>query len=97
MEPSQCPRVDEPLTASIACTRLVVAWSAWKEIAHVVLDDPSVAYGYNWQLSQDTLNGNDIENGFLVVKLVKHPRANGFQPSYQKLISTMTTIADTVH
>ena len=73
--PFQCQRVDEPHPTSIgACTWPSVAGSASKEIVQVVWEGSCVAYGYNWQFSQDIMHGTDIENGFLVVKLVNHPR-----------------------
>ncbi len=59
----------------------------------MVRDGSGVTYGNNWQFPHDTLNGNDIENGFPIVKLVYHQRANGFQPAYQKVFSIMPIIA----
>ncbi len=40
--------------------------------AHAVLDCSSVTYRDNSKFSQNTLNGNNIENRFPVVKLVCH-------------------------
>jgi len=68
--PSQCPRVDEPHPASIARARPAVAGSARKGVAHAVRNSASVPDRYDWKFAQDTLNGNDIQDRFLVVKLV---------------------------
>ena len=62
--PSQCPRVDEPHSASIACARPAVAGSARKGIAHAVRNSPGVPDRHQWKFSQDTLNGNDIQGGY---------------------------------
>ena len=38
----------------------------------------------NWnhrKFAEDTLNGNDVQDRFLVVKLINYPRADRFQPS----------------
>ena len=85
--PSQCPRVDEPHPASIACTLPAVAGSARKGVAHAVRNSPSVTDRHHGKFAQDTLNGNDIQDRFLVVKLVHHPRSNRPQPSYNQAIS----------
>ncbi len=74
--PSQSPRVDEPHLASIASTRSAVAGRARKCVAQVVRDSTSVTDGNDRKLAEDTLNGNDIQDRFLVVKLVYHPRSN---------------------
>ena len=74
--PSQSPRVDEPHLASIASTRSAVAGRARKCIAQVVRDSASVTDGNHRKLAEDTLNGNDVQDRFLIVKLVYHPRAN---------------------
>jgi hypothetical protein len=58
-----------------------------------VLDGSCVTYGCNSKLSKDTLNGNDIENRFPVIKLLYHLRANRFQPAYQKIIIIITITA----
>jgi hypothetical protein len=70
--PSQSPRVDEPHPASIASTRSAVAagGSARKCVAQVVLDSAGVSDGNHRKLAEDTLNGNDVQDRFLVVKLV---------------------------
>ena len=81
MGPSQCPRVDEPHSASIACARPAVAGSARKGIAHAVRNSTGVPDRHQWKFSQDTLNGNDIQDRFLVVKLVYHTRSNRLQPA----------------
>jgi hypothetical protein len=85
--PSQCPRVDEPHPASIACARPAVAGSARKGVAHAVRNSSSITDRYHRKFAQDTLNGNDVQDRFLVVKLVYHPRSNRFQPSYNKSMS----------
>ena len=68
--PSQSPRVDEPHPASIASTRSAVAGSARKCVAQVVRDSAGVSDGNHRKLAEDTLNGNDVQDRFLVVKLV---------------------------
>ena len=68
--PSQSPRVDEPHPASIASTRSAVAGSARKCVAQVVRDSAGVTDGNHRKLAEDTLNGNDVQDRFLVVKLV---------------------------
>ncbi len=42
----------------------------------VVLDSSGVTDGNHWKLAEDTLNENDVQDRFLLVKLVYHPRAN---------------------
>jgi hypothetical protein len=71
---SQSPRVDEPHPASIASTRLAVAGSARKCVAQVVLDSAGVTDGNHRKFAEDALNGNDVQDRFLVVKLVYHQR-----------------------
>ena len=69
--PSQRPRVDEPHPASIASTRRsAVAGSARKCVVQVVRDSAGVTDGNHRKLAEDTLNGNDVQDRFLVVKLV---------------------------
>ena len=84
--PSQCPRVDEPHPASIACARPPVAGSARKGVAHAVRDSTGVTYGHQGKLAQDALNGNDVKDRLLVVKFVHHTRSNRLQPSCKKEI-----------
>ena len=67
---AQSPRVDEPHPASIASTRSAVAGSARKCVAQVVRDSAGVTDGNHRKLAEDTLNGNDVQDRFLVVKLV---------------------------
>jgi hypothetical protein len=52
-----------------------------------VRDSIGVTYGHQGQLSQDTLNGNDVQDRFLVVKLIYHTRSYRLQPSHKNLIS----------
>jgi hypothetical protein len=61
----------------------------------VVRDSAGVTNGNHRKLAEDTLNGNDIQDRFLVVKLVYHPRANRFQPSYETEQAIMSIIAIT--
>ena len=68
--PSQSPRVDEPHPASIASTRSAVAGSARKCVVQVVRDSAGVTEGNYRKLAEDTLNGNDVQDWFLAVKLV---------------------------
>ncbi len=68
--PSQSQRVDEPHPASIASTRSAVAGSARKCVAQVVLDSAGVSDWNHRKLAEDTLNGNDVQDRFLVVRLV---------------------------
>lgn len=93
--PSQSPRVDEPHLASIASTRSAVAWSARKCVAQVVRDSAGVTDWNHRKLAEDTLNGNDVQDRFLVVKLVYDPRANRFQPAYKTEPAIMSIIAIT--
>ena len=82
--PSQCPWVDEPHPASIACARPAVAGSARKGVAHAVRDSTGVTYRHQGKFAQDILNGNDVQDRFFVVKLVYHTRSNRLQPSYKQ-------------
>jgi hypothetical protein len=77
----------EPHPAPIACALPGVAGSARKGVAHLVQNSFSVTDRYQRKFAQDTLNGNDLQDRFLVVKLVYHPRSNRFQPSYNKEIN----------
>ena len=86
-EPSQRPRVDVPHPASIARTRPAVAGSARKGVAHAVRNSAGVSDRHDWKFAQDALNGNDIQDRFLVVKLVYHPGSNRLQPSYNTTVS----------
>ena len=79
--PSQCPRVDEPHSASVARTWSAVAGSARKGVAHAVRNSTGVPDRHQGKFTQDILNGNDIQDRFPVVKLVYHTRSNRRQPS----------------
>jgi hypothetical protein len=46
-----------------------------------VRNSASVFDRYDWKFAQDTLNVNDIQDRFLVVKLVYHPGSKRLQPS----------------
>ena len=70
-------------------------WSARECVAQVVLDSAGVTDGNHRKLAEDTLNGNDVQDRFLVVKLVYHPRANRFQPAYKTEQAIMSIIAIT--
>ncbi len=48
----------------------------WYWIVQVVRDSAGVTDGNHRKLAEDTLNGNAVQDRFLVVKLVYHPRAN---------------------
>ncbi len=82
--PSKFTRVDKPHPASIAGSRLAVAGSARKDVAQVIWNGSCIADCDNRKFSKDTLNGNYIEYGFPVVKLVtireptdfNHPEAH---------------------
>jgi hypothetical protein len=95
--PSQCPRADEPHTASIARVRPAVAGSARKGIAHAVRNSASVSDRYDWNFAQDTLNGDDIQDRFLVVKLVYHPGSNRLQPSYNTTVRNNCNNCNNTH
>ncbi len=58
-----------------ASARSAVAGSARNCLAQVVRDSAGVTDGNQRKLAEDTLNGNDVQDRFLVVKLVYHPRA----------------------
>ena len=79
--PAQRPRVDKPHPTSVAGNRPAVAGCARKEVAQVVLNGSGVSNRYNCKFFQDTLNGDDVENRFPVIKLVYNSRANRFQPT----------------
>ena len=79
--PAQRPRVDKPHPTSVAGNRPAVAGCARKEVAQVVLNGSSVSNRYYCKFSQDTLNGDDIENRFPVIELVYNSRANRFKPT----------------
>jgi hypothetical protein len=68
--PRQSPRIDEPHPASIARTRLVVAWCTGKKIVQMMQNCPCVTHWHNRKLSQDILYGNDIKNWLSVIKLI---------------------------
>jgi hypothetical protein len=68
--PSQCPRVEKPHPASVAGTRPAVAGCARKEV---------VQDRHYRKFSQDTFDGDDVENRFPVVELVYNPRNNTTQ------------------
>jgi hypothetical protein len=68
--PSQCPLVDKQHPATVPRTRLAVTWRSWKETAQAVQNGSSVSNWNYLQFSQDTYNGDDVENWFPVVKFV---------------------------
>jgi len=47
----------------------------------VVRYGAGVADGNYRKFAEDALNGNDVQDRFLVVKLINYPRADRFQPS----------------
>ncbi len=55
----------------------------------VVRNSSSVADRYQRKFAKDTLNGNHIQDRFLVVKVVYHSRSNRLQPIYNKAMSKM--------
>ncbi len=67
--PSQSPLVDEPHPASITSTRTAVAGSAKKCVVQVVRDSAGVTDGNHRKLAEDTLDGNDVQDRVLEVKL----------------------------
>jgi hypothetical protein len=79
--PAQLPRVDKPHPTSVAGTRPAVAGCTRKEVAQVVLNGSSVSNKYDCKFSQDTLNGDIVENRFPVIELVYNLRANRFKPT----------------
>ena len=81
VRPAQCPRVDKPHPTSVAGNRPAVAGCARKEVAQVVLNGSCVSNRYYCKFSQDTLNGDDVENRFPVIELVYNSRANRFKPT----------------
>ena len=70
--PAQSPRIDKPHPASVPGTLAAVASlrRSLKTIAQAVRNGSGVTDRNYWQLPQDTLNGDDVENWFLVVELV---------------------------
>ncbi len=68
--PAQSPRIDKPHPASVPGTLAAVPGRSLKTIAQAVQDGSSVTDMNYWQLPQDTLNGDDVDNWFLVVELV---------------------------
>ncbi len=67
--PAQSPRIDKPHPASVPGTLPAVAGRSLKTIAQAVLNGSGVTDRNYWQFPQDTLNGDDVENWFLVVEL----------------------------
>jgi hypothetical protein len=61
----------------------------------VVRDGAGVTNGNHRKFAEDTLNGNNEQDRFLVVKLINHPRANRFQPSFTAEHAIMSIIAIT--
>ncbi len=61
----------------------------------MVRDSAGVTDGNHRKLAEDTLNGNDVQDRFLVVKLVYHQRANLIQPAYKTEQAIMCIIAIT--
>ncbi len=101
--PAQSTRIDKPHPASIPGTLPAVAWRSLKTIAQAVLNGSGVTDRNYWQFSQDTFNGDDVENWFLVtvVKLVWYPGTDRFQPAWNALIrilaiSTIIYIIDII-
>ena len=45
--------------------------------------------------TEDTLNGNDVQDRFLILKLINQPRADRFQPSFTEEHAIMSIIAIT--
>jgi hypothetical protein len=88
--PSQCPRIDKPYPASVSATRPAVAGCTRKDVVQVMLFGSSIPDWYHRKLSQDTLNGDDIENWSPVVELIYNSRADGLQPTRNR---TMDIIA----
>ncbi len=68
--PSKGPQVDKPNPAVIAQSWLVVAGCTGKGIAEVVWNGPCVTNGYNWQLSQNVLYWDDIQNRLSAVEFI---------------------------
>ncbi len=68
--PSKCPLVDKPHPAFIATTRPAVTGCVREDVEQVVWNGPSVANGYNWQFSQDTLNRNIVQYWVPVVDIM---------------------------
>jgi hypothetical protein len=93
--PTQSPRVDEPHLASIASTHPAVSGSARECVAQVVRYGAGVADGNYRKFAEDALNGNDVQDRFLVVKLINYPRADRFQPSCTEEHAIMSIIATT--
>ncbi len=56
----------------------MVSGRAWKKIAHAVRNGSGVTDRNYRQFSQDTFNGDDVEDWFLVVELVKDPGTDRF-------------------
>ncbi len=80
-------RVDKPHPASIAWARPPVAVSARKGVAYALRDSTGVTYRHQGMLAQDTLNGNDVKDRLLVVKLVYHIQ---YRIRYNTFISYIT-------
>jgi hypothetical protein len=59
----------------------------------VVRDGASVTDGNHRKLAEDTPNRNNVQDRFLVVKLINHPRANRFQPPYEAEHAIISIIA----
>ena len=61
----------------------------------MVRDGASVTNGNHRKFAEDALNGNDVQDRFLVVKLINHPRADRFQPSCTEQYAIMSISAIT--
>jgi len=53
----------------------------------VVRNGSSVTNRHNRKFSQDTFDGDDIENRMLVVELVHNPRTDLLQPTCNEIMS----------
>ncbi len=100
--PSQFPLVDKPHPASVTGTLpAAVSWCSREEIVQAVQNDSGVAYWNYRQFPHDTFNWDDLENWFLVVKLVQDQGTDRVQPTWNVLIVIIcivhtTTIIDLI-
>ena len=68
------------------------AGSAREDVAQVKRNCSGIADEDNGKFSQDTLDGDFVENGVPVVKLLYNPRAEQFQQSCNTQILSITAI-----
>jgi hypothetical protein len=70
--------MENPHPASVASTLPAVAGCAQYDVVQVVQNGSFVSNRYNYQFSQNSLDGDDIENRFPINELVYNSRDHNF-------------------